>query len=1453
MAPTAPCSFCRRPPAASLRPERNPESVHLGIHHLLSLDGYDSDTARFFTIDVGDLEALGDGADLLLGFRGNSGQVNSVLTPSPLLRSSLPSMRFWGTGSPGANVANTVRGRYNSFGRGKEEHPIRRGTWKMFDCRTTCIRESGIADERRIVSNRFSVLASLLAVCFLFLSFAVSAVDTPPEEKSGGRRALDNAVFNLIHHPHIGRNEGYSHIKQYFIKQGEKALPFLNGKLHSSAVTQRLLAKIIIDEIKNPGYLDKLERRLLHSIYPKVVFPNPDMADDDSFNFHEYQQALWQEERKYFSSRLEGDLDEEYFNATLVPPAPPELLAEIIWGGDVAFFPPSLVFAKHPNKETLLLLFGSGESVNRPLVRVGVLAMGKDLDPLRIQFLEKLTNDADNDFKKLAAKRKEKGYHSQITFKFKMEWKGCEVTTPLWLAGLLSRHIFGDKRSPARELIKKLAKTYCLFQLELSPPQSDGAFDFFDAASRAKAEEALPALTTLYFESLAEAQFIVKCNRTCKWRRKRLQDSRFVKYEAFLKRYGEIGAAYLDSKEFAEPAYVDKNRVHCSKYARDALRHALAGDIRDAKDEKWKFAKARKRALLHGTPSELWRLYQTTGEDIVPRLLHLLRIGYLPRLESRSYEINNYLPVLDFLEKLKDERTVKPLLTLIRKDYQEIAEALEKEYPDTESKTATPNPKKKSPFDGVDFQLAREKGAAFGSMFENIYRQLIEGDAVIRVLRSLRDIRSDAAKKALMEIKEFPPFEKRARIALTYSEGKIGELRDFAESDDRACRDEAALLLTEKGYGDYADAIFEAAARRNSYDIEQWKRFVVALSPNLAGFLRKHSKNGDYRERVLARTMLLELENPEFVQHYRAVFLKKANETNSYQVLSCDKVFDAGRALTKAENGGEALDESSIPLLEHTALFERGIVRRGIAVAALSVFKKPSSLPVLKDALEMGSLCGNNPAVRALREFGLPAREMAALIPPPKPGESDVGLKTTMFRGGTQVLASKEDIRGLENVLKGLRTLLEDETISMWSYRANIFSDAAEHYENSPRLRKLFLKIIADDGKPAILLHERAFKFLLDSHTPLTPETLIKEFYLIEREMREDRVENEKLYGCNYCGEPLEFKRRRATIITALAKDLGEKLPDFMFEQYAKRKGNRAERESLLLAMTAMTYNIGNMPYNLQYVSMEYLFNRKKSEKIAAAIRKRELPILLETINDDDEETSRMGARVAFYYGFSKNCNDVVERSDANVASALFEWCRKHHDVPWKKGEYYHYIALGKFLEPHISSDKLCPLFLELYKTKGQTYPDVMLKHDYAPFADAIFTSFMDYKKKDGEKPSMDAILWLGELGKKGGKYLLDILSDKSFNQQYRFTAAITLGKNNFREAAEPIFNTLIEAFKNGESEHSGYYYSKNFLFAEGQMLEALSVVDREKMREAAEFAVIHGKIPIVALEYLLR
>ena len=58
--------------------------------------------------------------------------------------------------------------------------------------------------------------------------------------------------------------------------------------------------------------------------------------------------------------------------------------------------------------------------------------------------------------------------------------------------------------------------------------------------------------------------------------------------------------------------------------------------------------------------------------------------------------------------------------------------------------------------------------------------------------------------------------------------------------------------------------------------------------------------------------------------------------------------------LIRAKTKTKKIDERFVPLVEAKCLFGYGVIRRGVAAFALAEFKKPDSMFVLGESLNMG-------------------------------------------------------------------------------------------------------------------------------------------------------------------------------------------------------------------------------------------------------------------------------------------------------------------------------------------------------------------------------------------------------------------------------------------------------------------------------------------------------------------
>ena len=1289
-------------------------------------------------------------------------------------------------------------------------------------------------------------IKNLLVVIFFSCSISLLAVDE--------NRTLNDAVFDFENT--FGKyEEQYDNVKKYFISQGKDVLPFIRKQLASKNVSHRLLAKIIIAEIMMPSYINGNRHRFMRSIYSREI-----INSENSCSYHHGRKLYYEDEnKKYFTLYYDklmhyemSKLNEVYFKASEVLNVTPEVIADLYWSNkNDSLFPAGLKLAKYPDIE--LFKFLSCHLPAMPscyqrffiLYNKGVLSLGKSALPEARKFIKKITKERDRIIST-----------GDFEYQENFKWNPPRDFTYFMNITLFTELLLKEKDPNDYKDVIKLADLMLI--LELADCETDTCVEFFGVLSNAKIKEALPAIAALYIHNLKDEKWQISRDKNKVYGRKRRnRKSQFFAYEYFLKRYGEEAAEFLASDNFKLPECVKKEFKYykIDEYQINALRYALAGDIRNKKTRRWKVAKARKKVLLNNELNLLWKLHCLTGESIYPRVLPFLgfkRGRYYSRRRNDKFKRN--LTALSILKKLKTGIAVPILKRKIFHDYEDIMQALAGSCPwedDLRLNGAKNefvihrNKKKKVKLDPkINLQLIREKGNVFGSMYENVFRQLIDGDAIIRVLR---DIRAASSKKVLKQIHDYQPFRKQAEVALAYLNKDIRKLETFAKSKDNAYRDEASLVLTEKHIKDYSRSVFKAAARRNAYDIFQWKNYVRNYCWDINTVLHFFVNSENHRERVLAKVMLMELDNPAKVALYRKNFKKAADSVHAMQALSVDDIFKAGEGLVKSKKNksNPVFDESFLPLLEYTAIFEKGIVRRGIAVASISAFKKNRSLPVLKDALEMGSICGDNPAVWALKKFGLPANEMSVLIPPPVPGEKDVGLKMTSFRGGTQLLAAKKDIRGIDNIVKGLETLLADYKISMWEYRADIFLKAATHYKGSAKLNKILLKILKNNDDQVWVLHDKAISLLVNSGVPELPQLLFKELILID--LKAKKFKNHDKY--QYCLNGYRYQDHIKTVLQALLLIYREKLPDVMLKKYQEKKGDMIYKKQLLLAMTSLSYYNGGYIGDLATLSMQYIIDKEAAKKVALNLREKVFPLLLESLQSKNKELSKYTAKMLYSWSFNTGSNDTIIRSDRRGALPLFKWCRKNRVL---------FYNVDKFFKAHIPMNELCVFLCSMYVERKLRDAELLDKAGYTPFFTAVCKYLDAYYKKNPDREVPSDIHYLHPSDKTGRKFLIRILLENLYNQDYRVEAAQRLGNGSYKPAAKPVYRLLTKILKEGPDSKNiiASYRSKQSVFQCNIkiLFDVLYKLDPALAKKAAKFAILHADKSIRhhALEILI-
>jgi len=788
-------------------------------------------------------------------------------------------------------------------------------------------------------------------------------------------------------------------------------------------------------------------------------------------------------------------------------------------------------------------------------------------------------------------------------------------------------------------------------------------------------------------------------------------------------------------------------------------------------------AELRESLLFDQNVADLMRLHELTGEDIYKQLC---------RFAFSSFDSEENAPAQRALVKLKEVRAIPRLAEQLQSQH----EWLGKQLAERETKPGA------QPFDA---QRAREVGYTFDRRETYTAKILAVGDTM---LRTLRGIGGPKARKAIEAALEYPEYKARANISLMVVDGDMEGLAKSLTDPSRAVREEAAFALHEAGDARATVELFLATARRQGPAHEKWKQYALSSTEDIAGSLRKLTESEDLRVRVLAQAMVFEAENPEKAAICKTSLHGAAQNIGMMHVIRIGMVEGTGRGLVADETDtppeenkddgplllnrevvspllgiGRArivkLDDSYIPMVEAECLFRQGVIRRGVAAFALAQWKRPRSMPVLAASMNMGSLGGSNPAAMALADFGEAGAKLAADVPAPQPGEHDTGLRMTMHRGGTRVLAEQKDVRGVDEILKGLKTLEEDESIESWGYRARIYLNAAGKYHDK-RLVEPLVRILEADGYRQNQINSSVIPLLAAYEDERIVPLLFKRLTT-----RQD-----------YYSKDYEKADLYEVAIEALTRQLGAETPEYLIEQYRQTK-DASQRGAILLALGELSFpEYPEYPGEGRW-STDRLKTLDERKQAASKTRKLAYPLLLAALEDPSEQVNYMAALGLTI--FAQGSRYVPARSDTETVDALARWC-----VTQKRSIDYLTKYLGDYGDQETGQALLEVLRSSpAHKTERQLAEAIgKLKPEGA--VDVLTTKvraiYLKYKKPYRTPSELHALAEFGEDGLAAAQELFEQVNSLSC----QLAIAELLSRNRYQPAAESLEKLVRETIEAG-------------------------------------------------------
>ena len=825
------------------------------------------------------------------------------------------------------------------------------------------------------------------------------------------------------------------------------------------------------------------------------------------------------------------------------------------------------------------------------------------------------------------------------------------------------------------------------------------------------------------------------------------------------------------------------------------------------------------------TAAGLEKLHEMTGEDVYPRLVALAG-GDGPNSRDADRRKNAVVA----LGRMRENRAVPLLADILKVQHAHLQRILEARARGEKT-------------EGVDFQLVRESAGGFGREDTYLAKVLDWGDTA---LLALRRIGSEDARHAVAAAAAYDEYRTRAETSLLLIDGRTDQLAARLDSTDRAACEEAALALLEIGDPRATRQLLCAAARRQGSAHQQWRQFALASTSDISASLRELLGSNDVRQRVLADAMLLEAESPEKSAHCRQSIDAAAQSIQSMHAIRFDMIEAAGRGIaagTPNEQGtgasaasqhraarldgawnrfaqlAQPLDESHLPLVEATCLFDQGVISRGIAAFALAEWKRPRSMPVLAASFNMGSLGGSSPAALALAEFGPEGAKLAAGVPPPKPGQIDTGLGMTRHRGATRLLAEQEDVRGVEEILKGLKTLEEDPKLNQWSYRASIYLTAAGKFHDQ-RLVEPLLRIIRVSTRPQRDVHAAVINLLAAYDdprlVPLYTQHLTAHLNMVQAVER------------GYC-------QREA--LTALTRGLTDKTPEHLIEWF-EASDDDGLRGGILVSLGELAHP-GAPPHpGKAGWSPDVLQTPDERSQAAAKTRKLACPILVRALNDPSPLVSAAAAEGLLILAQESR----AIQPDLRAVKPLTRWCERCNRCTYPLTEYlanHGDAETGRVLLEVLKSQRPDRGDPRLASAVGKLKPPgavgVLSRNVRAVFA-----------ANQGRHALPRELELLAEFASPGEQALLDMFRQVD-HMACRLHTARTLARMQSEEAAEPIAQLLRQTIQAGPDNEklvpsaSSESREETYVRTCASLIESLQILDPAQAKQAAEAVIRDG------------
>jgi HEAT repeat protein len=431
-----------------------------------------------------------------------------------------------------------------------------------------------------------------------------------------------------------------------------------------------------------------------------------------------------------------------------------------------------------------------------------------------------------------------------------------------------------------------------------------------------------------------------------------------------------------------------------------------------------------------------------------------------------------------------------------------------------------------------------------------VYRMLFDGPENYYVMHELPEVLLELGSPkgaAILEDlllradKEHPkgqtyrPVADLARTILPALKGDPQQVVKLLEHQSGSVRETAALYLAARNDARAVPVLLRQAAGEAPNEVLGFQAqtdmspqhvtlrdAIVQMGKSAVPALEKVQKETQsWRTRLLCEACIQRIGAPKLA----ATFQKTARAANTAVSQMMIPDYSRGGAILSGVVGKKGL-----PLIESALAFNTDVFAPSAAYA-LGNIKEERSIPVIIQSMPYVygySRRAENIGAHVLHMFGEKGIEAAKKIPPPDPNKAHFAERAMRHRGVTETLAFEKEIKGVENIVDGLklpRPAKEGAEFAAWSQRMQAYLRISHRYHDK-RLFEPMLALTTVGDKDL----DMAALFALKDY---------KDQRIVDR-------------AVPYLGKTHKEHRYADPMVTVLAHQLGEDIGPFLAKRFVE-------------------------------------------------------------------------------------------------------------------------------------------------------------------------------------------------------------------------------------------------------------------------------------------------------------